>query len=308
MKRKELFWMLVPCLLFASAGVYFTKKPAPVFPKKLHLEVETKLVPATPRDVARGFDTVVLIQTKLTGPKAIDFTQKSPVYVVKSEEESITDAQHRTIQVPLRGDFSTEDSTRHLLSQQMIHLIKLADVPMKTGDLYFHLVENRMLYQSTPSRVLERTNNPPRNFLVRRAGQIIKPPVVKKYRPFKLIGIESGPWPVPGFCNYQLKIHIQRFEPLQHLPGRGQVSIDNSQIIADGKTIADSSGESYSPTRNPLEITKNLTIPPKCRDAKFKGLLSINDCWPLPIEVELRKNGKDLVRPRPILPAIQSTP
>ena len=308
MKRKELFLMLIPCLILAGIGAYFTRKPAPVFPAKLNLVVETKLVPVAPRDVARGFDTAVLIQTKLTGPKTIDFTDNTVFSFPLQEETSITDAQGKRLDVPVVGDYSTEDKTPYSLSYQVTYLMKLGDAPPKTGDLFLHLALNRMIYQNSTGRQIGSTKNLPSDLLVRGAGEKIRVPTVKKYRPFKLLGLESGPKPWIMGSNYDLTFYIDRFEPLQHLPGRGQIGLDKSQIIADGKIIPTNSGHSWNADRNPLGITKHLTIPPKCRNAKFKGLLSINDCWPLPIEIELRKNGKNIVRPMPKLPEMKSTP
>src|SRR4051794_13755166 len=59
MKRKELFWMIVPCLLLIGAGAYFSRRPAKEF--RIVID-EVKQVPVTPYDISQGWDTRIVFK------------------------------------------------------------------------------------------------------------------------------------------------------------------------------------------------------------------------------------------------------
>ena len=300
MKRRELFWMIVPCLLLAGAGIYFARRDAPRAPEKFGVLLdEVKLVPATPRDVARGYDTVVLAKARMVGPATMDFSDSKTRNHQIWFETAVVDSKGRAVQPVDNAGFATHDIKPRYYAQQTSFPLKLSKVPSAAGPVFFQVQARGEIWNASVTKPLNEAVSPTKKLQVRRAGETVKPPKVSKYRPFKVLGFQIIP--EAGTANCSLVIFAELFEPLQRVEGRGQISIDNARIIADVKTIAANSGHGYTPGNNPIDITKNLTLPAQCRHAVFKGDLSINDCWPLPIEVELRKDGKAIIRPKPAM-------
>ncbi|HEY0076212.1 MAG TPA: hypothetical protein VGB77_19070 [Abditibacteriaceae bacterium] len=302
MKRKELSWMLLPCLLILGLGWYFTRSREAASKLRVRID-EIKLVPATPRDVARGYDSVVLIEATMRAPSGVELG-----YFIHNGQQSsmnyqlqIVNSTGRFVQSVNNPGQLTRDEQAHLWKEQITYPFKLSQIPASRDALFVRVQAHGEVYSLSKDKYLHRAHSDWHKLQVRAPNQQIKTPVVTKARPFKLIGIESKASANPGI-NYHLTFYVELFEPLQLVPGRGRVSLDKSQVFIDGKPIADDNGTAYSPGRNPMDTQKHFALPPKCRNAKFKGELSINECWPLPVEVELRKNGKDIQRPMPKLP------
>lgn len=301
MKRKELFWMLIPCLLLIGFAIYLSRRE--VKPGKFAVTIETmQIVPATPRDVARGYDTVVLTKVKMTGPRSLDFFDTRQHFFDFSFKPEVVDAKGHVVN---SGDLTgnrTADCAPAYYKEQVTILLKLASVPKSAGALYYRMRVGGVVIGQKPSRLLHQDYAPTQKLLVRGAGKVIKTPAVKKYRPFKVIGYEVMPQParLAGTAECRLTIYVELFESLQRTEGRaGQTAIDNARIIADGKTRKDDGLHGYQTESHPAEISKTLTFPATCRMAIFKAHLSINECRPLPVEVVLRKNGKTLMLSKP---------
>jgi hypothetical protein len=302
MKRKEMFWMLLPCLLILGLGWYFTRSREATSKLRVRID-EIKLVPATPRDVAQGYDSVVLIEATMQAPSGVElgYISRSGQYSSIKYQVQIVNSTGRFVQSIDDAGHLDRDEKPHLWNEQITSPFKLSQIPVSRGALFLRVQARGEVYSSAKDKYLHRAHSDWQKLQVRAPNQQIKTPVVTKARPFKLIGLESKA-PASAGTNYDLTFYVELFEPLQQVPGRVRVSLDKSQIIIDGKPIADGSGTAYSPSLNPMDIQKHFALPPKCRNAKFKSELSINECWPLPVEVELRKNGKDIQRRKPQLP------
>lgn len=64
MKRKELLWMLLPCLFLLGAGLYYTRRANEPFGLVVQ---ETVLLSATPREVSQGWDAKVRVKHRFSG-------------------------------------------------------------------------------------------------------------------------------------------------------------------------------------------------------------------------------------------------
>src|SRR5688572_20945488 len=106
MKRRELFWMLVPCLLLIVAGVWLRGREKDVKPKRTDFRVEleeVKLIPPTPREVALDYDTVVLAKARMQGPRALDFTDETVYNYPFSIQVEVWDTKDNRVPVESAG-------------------------------------------------------------------------------------------------------------------------------------------------------------------------------------------------------------
>src|SRR5215216_1704565 len=76
MKRREIAWMLLPCLLLAGVGWYFTKRNARTTGEFRVVVDKTSIEPITPREAADDFDTKVVIQAHSEGAPQVPTNHK----------------------------------------------------------------------------------------------------------------------------------------------------------------------------------------------------------------------------------------
>jgi hypothetical protein len=137
---------------------------------------------------------------------------------------------------------------------------------------------------------------------VRNAGATVKPPLVSKNRPFDLRGFKTF-WLMSSKTTQtcELEIHADMFEPPLVSPGRTAGRLENIQVIGDGRSMNRAVGYSHGWEDPVMRITRDVEVPNHIRNVTFKANLSINECWPMPIEVALRKDGKNITREKPSL-------
>lgn len=93
--------------------------------------------------------------------------------------------------------------------------------------------------------------------------------------------------------------------------------LENERFVTEkGVTSAGYNGGSFKRAWNPAYDNRTIETylwiekpmyPSNCRNIVFKADVSIGNSWPLPIEVEFRKNGKDIQRPKPKMPDNSAT-
>ncbi len=302
MKRHELLLMLLPCLLLAGTAFYLTRheaKPTPDGPLRVVLD-EVKIIPATPREVAQGCDLTMLIKARMLGPASMDFTQPSSFNYLVNMGAKVVDAKGNQVQVPpSNGGFAARDQqSAHVISEQATYPLRLRDVPRDKGALYFRVIVNGYAVDSGKNNDIY-LRSAPRNFLVRRKGEVIAPPRVSKYRPFSLTGYRTHWSTEPGKQICTVEMTAETFEEARKTEGRSSIRLDKVQLTGDKKPLPQVGLSFHGWDKGTATISQQVDVPNAARDVTFKANLSLNECWPMPLEVALRKNGKNITRDKP---------
>ena len=206
MKRKELFLMIVPCLLLLGAGVYFTKhKPMNSF--RIVVE-KAELRPVTPREIAKGFDTKVFIKTRII---SLAFMDKKPDfrYAHRIDAKIVSHPNGVESDVPsiLQRKIMAGDMRISGRQQENTILLKLAEIPVSQGALDYYITVHGEKWNDAERCMVAETPVTPILLPLRQSGQRIKLPSVSKQQPFRLTDVTCQ-WLKEGTKTPQLYIEI----------------------------------------------------------------------------------------------------
>src|SRR5215212_2472364 len=114
MKRRELFWMIAPCLLLIGAGTYFTQRPTPFVADaglwRLSIaKIERK--PLLPREVAAGFDTKCEITFAESGARPLERGKPLNIAYVTESLSVVRRSDGKKVPVPLKFEPSYTQSS-----------------------------------------------------------------------------------------------------------------------------------------------------------------------------------------------------
>ena len=302
MKRKELFLMFVPCLLLLGAGAYFSRhgaQNADTFSVTLD---EVKVLPLTPYDIAKGHDAKVLVKTKMHGvPHELPGSVGSTT-IFELHKELVSLKTNRIIEIPNGtmgiGSIShTNQDGQH----ETTLLISLKNVAPTAQPIALRVFAKARLVEAgiNPEKILQSSATNAQLVTIRPAN--VTAPPFNKYRPFEIIGCRTSWQAVTGGQICELHIITKRSEAPINGEGRSEVNW-SGQLWGDGNNLNmdGSMGYGYDEKTQITEIVpsvRSIVISKNLRTVVLKGALSLNDCWPLPIEIVLRENGKNIALP-----------
>jgi hypothetical protein len=324
MKRKELFWMIMPCLLLAGAGLYYTRRANEPF--RLVVD-EAVLLPATPREVSEGWNAKVRVKYHLTGifpfnqgklnrSFPVDWQFIAPkmgkIWTSKMAPKlisGVTITSFKNSLIP--GQETSQESYACLVNSRSI--------PKSADPLELHLtlqgeIENSSLINSIeqPYRGGHKKTPPVTLRFTLRPQPIALKQAVTKHRPFTLVGFKgtSGISTIP-----LLSVVMRPHNMAPDAEGKYHFRLDKIRFVVDGVEIEGAPAQIHSYDRQtpPSEVSiaafhgfgggwnALMTLFPQAKNVTFKADLSVGECWPMPICVVLRKDGKNIEREQPTL-------
>jgi hypothetical protein len=342
MKRKEFFWMLLPCLLLLGAGVYFTRSDNEPFA----VEVESaQQEPLTPLDVAEGWDTRVRVVTNIKGVPAKDRGQQKTefsldfayhvetkngkiyhpydadaewrkemrkqtakggrIYIYPTIDHEKKNPQHIQIHSTTYLDSSAMRGQSKGLQRVQVFHVNTKIIPAHERPLTLHIeakgerLKGVLAYDASSGQEQWSQTAKDRFVLpIRVPLKSLRNSPLNKASPLEFVSARyqettSGPPP-----SGTLEVRLRLLEPV-HLGETDRLFIQNpTKILDEQKSGIYSYAMSSGRFNRGDEITlsfPNLAV--YGNDVVFKADVSINECWPLPISVVLRKDGKNLDPP-----------
>lgn len=329
MKRKELFWMLIPCLLFGI--VYFARQRInPPFTLRAVYEGKQE-VPLTPREVAEGYDTKVSLNLRSTGEASSPFGTE---FVGSSVETDSIQLLFGSPPVPVPntalppdwltvyGPTLSEDRRKNAC----LLLLKLAAVPTRYNPLFLEVrCKVQALYRKPKQDFPPFTEifSPTITVVtsVRDSGEIIRPPHVSRDPEMSLKQVLLDEKSFHNrFKSYKLSKNDVRLEVTFHphikdetdmsfnylncisaevLDEQGKVcaTISDEDLIAVGVFgEAEQAGQVLQPEGSQDAIMSLhlplSTIPSSRGQLTFRGRFCADQRWPVTLSVIVREKDK----------------
>ena len=326
MKRKELFLMLVPCLLFAGVALWQRARESNFPPDdgNFHLIIEKiEMRPISAKDVADGYDTKVVATLNHSGPEPTWWGKQSGTFA-DSENKARLFYEDKTLKraVKLPPDYKQEvtvfywrpgwnNDTKRYEAIFLLKLSKLPPRPEKTVLRAPVAIENSNVW---PHQDLSAAA--PMVFTVREAKQIVEMPNVSRNPLLRVLKAKItkpnlAQQKTNGGYDTELDIDLQDLGPndvTSSASGGNSIVDENDKPIP--KDGGYSSGNRGIGSRPVLHFETNLSAIPKSQRHVFvKMKFSRGDRWPLIVRVPLRRNGQDLKGiVRAVPQAMQPTP
>ncbi len=305
MKRKDLFWMLVPCLLLIGVGTYFSRRPAKEFQIVID---EAKLMPATPLEVFKGYDMRLVVKTHLINLPRGEEPSPNLNYRQYSDLEISYVKNGKETALPLLGYADCLAARREDLMWNRTFGLKLAKVPVSLGRLNLRLTASGDQLNYSLHRVVRKTPKVSLSLPLRQVGQRIVRPQPNKIRPFKLKNITSQWLIYAKGGKWLVTVHLTLLDDSITNESLSEKILDNIVLDTNKGKIpqwkfyqgSDSQMNGKSAEIN-FYVDTTMFFPPNISNATFKADLSINDCWPQPFSIVLRKDGKNITRDEPAL-------
>ena len=310
---REAALLLLPVAALTAYGLWMSKpnvsKRPPSRPNnRLGFTVQSiEVVPATPRDVYEGYDTVVKVKYNWPSPPKLP----NAIVGAKSNDCLVPWLTYKARNKAQRVK-TEKDAIRRMVfvgSNRVEFRMNLSKVPMKYGELTLKsAIWDNWLYNVTGAggkvtvKVLTAPSIPI-SVVVRKAGERVAPPEVSKRRPFIIKSIAHDSFlSFRGGNGKTIKITFENLQPTKdarwyfanpHLvDARGKEYIYAIRPGATGFSWAQMSYpadhlvDQRFPVRwfsFPLDL-----IPKSAGKITFKTEVSLDDCWPLPISYVVR--------------------
>jgi hypothetical protein len=311
-KGREIALLLVPVLLAGGAFVLQRNQRPTDGPFRLVFDRATVERITSPRLLAEGYDTKVTVYADYAGQTPDWWTPDilggrtahygSLIYIKegKALHYRSPNGEHG---IMMGGGFFNKERQRYVYEYSM----RLAQVPVSDGPTFYKTTLEGSFTARSPdgymdnSRVLKYTPIPI-SVLVRQPGEIVKVPPVSRYCPLRLQSVSVTP-PPTRYDKESTQV-IVYFKNLGSPPENNDYGVRLGSVkLLDEKgreqRFRDSRGASYYsisglPTNKAGQRNAVLNIPltgiPKSAGRlTLKTSASIDDCWPLPVSVVVRK-------------------
>ncbi|HEY0076213.1 MAG TPA: hypothetical protein VGB77_19075 [Abditibacteriaceae bacterium] len=214
MKREELFWMLLPCLLLLAGAFYYAKRETHENAPWQIFVAKAEPMPLLPREVAEGFDTKWQITLKERGKRPLLHQQMQQqatklalfVNLVTIHRKSDNKKLDVSSAFEINGKRNNGPSQQDLLP--ITFLTSLAGVPKSDGTLLLRAdigaYQWAMHNPKTPQATFTRSKKLSLPLIVqevRQEGQVVRIPEVSRDCPLALIkaeAVEGRSWWVIG--------------------------------------------------------------------------------------------------------------
>lgn len=314
MKRRELLWMLLPCLLFAGVGLWMRAREAKLPPADGRLgliieKIETRPIKA--KDAASGYDTEVVAILNYKGPKPDWWGKQSGNYGSSDHKMRLFyEMNGKKKRVKLPPDFKSEpeifywrpgwkSESERYEARFFLQLSKLPPRPEKTILRGPIAIEDS---STSPSTML--TPKVPLVFTVRGPKQILKAPIVSRDPLLRIIKAEvKKPTAAEQKTNggYDTEVRMQLLDLKPNDPGGathgGDEIVDEKGNPITGRIgwVTSSGAEASEAHRPILRFSCRLAILPRSQRNVFVNMkFAQGDRWPLIVRVPLRVNSKDV--------------
>jgi hypothetical protein len=304
MKRRELLWLFLPCFLLAGLAWYFSVSRPGEF---LVIIEETKVLPATQWDVATGVRAKVLVKTRTVG---LPTDNSKEEYHAQTRIEPVLISQKTGKVVPIPPGVIGIGSSRAAFDNhdETIYYLPVNTIPAAHGALDLRLTATSKLMVeggNIRAKYVETSTPTTASITVRPSAAPLPLPALNRYRPFEIRGFRNTWRKLTKGSVCRVEVIVNQLAPPEQ--GEGTSALHCSgQLLADNKQIGIPNGTNYTFDEKTnvavIDISLDTTIVPNVtRNVILKGRISINECWPVPFEVTLRKYGKDIIRDKPEL-------
>lgn len=303
MRRKELFWMLIPCLLFAGVALFFRQREAHMPPDdgRFHLVIEKiEMPPISAKDAADGYDTEVNVTLNYRGPKPDWWGQQDGAWGDEdSKARLFYEAQGKPKPVKMPPHFKenpdifywrpswNKDTERY----KARFFLKLSPLPVRSEKT---VLRAPIIIETQTYPHVDLSKAAPLIFTVRGPKETIKKPAVSTNPQLRVIKAEV--LKQNGGFDTEVNVHLQDLSAADvknsALGGYNFVDEKGQHISNSGSSAFGSRGDSHRPIVY-LQCQR-AKMPKTQRHIYVEMKYSINDRWPLEIRVPIRENGKDL--------------
>ena len=314
MKRRELFWMLIPCLIFAGVALWMRAHEAKLPPDDGRIglvieKVETRPIGA--KDAADGYDTEVVAILNYKGPKPDWWGKQSGNYGGSGHNAHLwyeSNGKKKLAKLPPAFKYEPEifywrpgwesDSERY----EARYFLKLSTLPPRPEKTVLRgpiAIEDS---STSPSTIL--TPKVPLVFTVRGPKQVVKPAQVSRDPLLRITKTEvkkpsATEQKTNGGFDTEVQVSLLDLKPndtggASH--GGDSIVDEKDNQISGGPGWSSSSGAQASEPHRPiLRFSCRLKTYPRSQKNIFvKMKYSQSDRWPLIVRVPLRLKGKDL--------------
>ncbi len=329
MKRRELFWMLLPCLGLALFAIVLRNRPGATLiiggaPFQMVVE-SVRREPVTAYEVSQGYDSSLKIVIGHKSDEPLWWGQQSGGFGSSGGARVLFEHEGKLRPIKLPPNFKAEpqvfywrptwnNEKKHYVARILTHL---SDVPARPGRV---VVQANLAIQSNMSTPI----SAPLWFshVVRNAGENIKAPVVSRETGLIIEKVEIGPVPPveaksgvsisPG-ADTRIRIVLLRARKENSGSAMGSADIIDEKGHNWNMNSGSSGGsEEASADSDPLRKRREFLtyecdlkqIPLSSGRVWLKTKYSSNNAWPLQIKIPLRDaQGRTLYTTSALQPA-----
>lgn len=295
--------LLLPCVALGGFA-WWQKERKPPSPEDYAPKIEQiEVLPATPLQVYQGFDTRVIVRMKRSR-FVLPMPQATPVgfssVVIKSP--AFVNARGLNVSVNCIETIETASSK----VDEKTFAMKLARVPSEIGEVRFtSVVWQWYNFKHYKQDVAQKSVLVPVSVVVRRQGETVRLPTkVTRYRPFALTDLKVS---IPRMTDLSGQSDTEASFVLRAANSATVLPFDAARIF-DTRLEAEQ-GAAYQQYdkkyqqfihefgRGTVGSNDDLRrvfqfplkqIPKSAGRVTLKALVSVDDCWPLPISVVVR--------------------
>lgn len=308
-KARELGLMLLPVFVLIGVGLWIQRVPSWRNPLAAHIGPyrividEAKLVPVTPRDVAMGWDTKVVVRAHYEGRLPTNVTNMDRVSSFSADLFARNSSGEQRLNTPslMQPHIWSSPARDGTIAEVRL---KLSQLPTNGSELIVR-GSPRLEWFAPGSRWKKKLGQTAPTFavVVRRAGQPTPVPQVSRVSPLKFhsVKIESVGVVGSGAADTRATVFVLHLQPLSEEEFHHAYFEDVHLIDARGKRhmIYEQGGLQFGRptlTRNDYDagmLHQNFTmalksIPRNLDPIHLRASVSVNDCWPLKISVPVR--------------------
>jgi hypothetical protein len=320
MKRRELLWMLLPCLLFAGIALWLRPQEKRTAERHSALEalqarqngpfeliiekVEKRLIPA--QDAFDGYDTQVVATLSHKGKKPAWWGTISSNYADNTGPAHLFRVQNDKAR-QTRGDvlYWRPGFLQKTNKYEARFLLKLRQIP-RTDD---KIVLRANVAIEDASLPVNKAISPivPLNFVARKPRQIISMPAVSRdpqvtIRKIEIKKLSAATQKAIGGKDTEVQVHV--FDAGADADNtNNNIGLYTPELVDDkGRVISpDKSWNSNISTKEGSGAERILvyelrlkSVSPKKRNVIYESKVSCGRRWPLSFRVPLRRKGRDL--------------
>lgn len=307
MKRKELFWILLLCLLWIGT-LARSQPPTSMIPFQIVIE-KIEFLPVTPLNWLSGYDTQVVLTLNHKGVAPAWWQQKGLCFYTRLRTPGLFyKSKTGFVEVPVdlskRFHHGVEErmaSWNKKKSRYEVRFsMRLSDLPKRSEPTVLRGRISCDDFISAPE--LEKCLGAPFEIVVRQSNQVVVPPQVSHDPMIEIARVEIEKYTPANAAQekYDTEVRI-------YWKDKGRTSDEiglsgpTDMVDAKGQTILSSTKElpnfswaSGSNQQGAHYFLRLNAVPLKQSNIILKGTHSLYGRWPLQISITLRQNGKEL--------------
>jgi hypothetical protein len=320
-RSREVVLLVLPVVLLGAVGWYLARRPMPRAEGPLHVAIANlKVTPATPREVYEGYDTKVSMILHHEGTADVPKSWRQVALSTATDNMQLLAVRDGKKRVLVDDKQPNRRVFRHRMSMQVnipgdteisaLFWVKVSDLPRDIGEVRIIGNLTDMIFFSSGVGRVRRAHRmklkpTPFEVTVKKASEEIAPPKPSMEQPFELV--EKKVTEVDG--EYIVSLTVR---PTGSAVGWGKkpriewslegdkdnasfVDVKNQRHFKFKDKVGswrgmppNHMGEYGKDGLYRVEYRAPIAQLPKGR-LEFHTTISVNDCWPMPVEVVVRE-------------------